>query len=149
MSKEPEQNYSPEDSELTLEDIFVNLRLISRIEVGDKLIQNNKHVNIDNSYLQFITRKLNGSNRNDNLSFINHVLIKAYQYNDNLIGLRDDNSAQLLFRLTTDLKNAINGLINLKLTYCADKLVQSEIDVMIENIRAKIESNSKQLNFGY
>ena len=149
MSKEPEQNCTLEDIELTLEDIFINLRLISRIEVGDKLIQNNKHVNIDNSYLQFITRKINGSNRNDNLSFINNVLTKAYHYNDNLICLRDDNSAQLLFRLTTDLKNAINGLINLKLTYCADKLVQSEIDVMIENIRAKIESNSKQLNFGY
>ena len=147
MSKDIKEIEQNDDIELTLEDIFINLRLISRIEVGDKLIQNNKHVNIDNSYLQFITRKINGSNRNDNLCFINYVLNKAYSYNDNLICLRDDTSAQLLFRLTTDFKNAITGLLNLKLTYSADKLVQSEIDVMTENVRAKIESNSKQLNF--
>jgi hypothetical protein len=45
----------------------------------------------------------------------------------------------MLFRLTNDLKNSISGLTKLKQTYCDDKLVQAEIDVIIEDIRAKIE----------
>lgn len=134
---------------LSLEDIFINLSLLSKIDVGDKLIQNGamKHLNIDTSYFQFITRWFKGSNRNNSLKFINHVLNKAFEYNDNLLEDKTEKSALTLFRLTADLKNSLNGLNNLKQTYNMDKLIQSEIDVMIDNIRNKLDLNSKNLNF--
>ena len=47
---------------------------------------------------------------------------------------------KMLFRLTNDLRNSISGLTKLKNTYATDKLVQAEIDVVIEDIRSKIES---------
>jgi hypothetical protein len=126
---------------LSLEDIFVNLRLISKIEIGNKLIHDDKHVNIDTSYFQSISRWYNGMNRKSNLEFINIVLNTAFKYND------EEKSSQVKFRLTSDLKNAIQGLTNLKLTYSYDKLIQSEIDVMIENIRLKIDANSNIIKF--
>ena len=132
---------------LTLEDIFINLRLISKIEVGNNLIHDDKHVNIDTSYFQSISRWFNGMNRKTNLEFITFVLNSAFNFNDNLIKAKEENSHQVIFRLTSDLKNAIQGLTNLKLTYSHDKLIQSEIDVMIENIRLKIDSNSKTIKF--
>ncbi len=133
--------------ELTLEDVFVNLRLISKIEVGDKLIQTEKYVNIDTSFFKFFTRWYYGTNRNNTMEFINTILNKAFELNNNLLDEKTDESVQTLLRLTTDLKNSVNGLINLKHTYSADKLIQSEIDVMIDNIRAKLDLNSKNLNF--
>lgn len=135
--------------ELSKEDIFVNLTLIAKIDVGDKLIKNKseKHLNIDTSYFQFITRWISGNSRNSSLKFLNLVLRKAFELNDSLIKEKTETSAQTLFRLTSDLKNSLNGLNNLKQTYCYDKLIQAEIDVMIDNIRSKLDYNSKNLNF--
>jgi hypothetical protein len=133
--------------ELSQEDIFVNLRLISKIEVGNKLIQTDKHVNIDNSYFQSITRWFKGNNRKDSMMFINVILTKSFELNDKLLHEKSEESAQILLRLNNDLKNSLNGLINLKQTYSSDKLVQSEIDVMIDNITSKLDLNSKNLNF--
>ena len=144
-----EEDETPENLEtleLSKEDIFVNLTLIAKIEVGDKLIRSksDKHLNIDTSYLQFITRWFRGNSRNTSLQFINLVLCKAFEINDILL---KEKNAQQLFRLTTDFKNSLNGLNNLKQTYSYDKLIQSEIDVMIDNIRSRLDFNSKNLHF--
>lgn len=142
-----QEDTSSKTIDMTQEDIFINLRLISKIEVGNKLIQSDKHVNIDTSYFQSLTRWFNGNNRKDSLQFINLILSKAFELNDKLLNDKSEESAQILLRLNNDLKNSLNGLVNLKQTYAADKLVQSEIDVMIDNISSKLDLNSKNLNF--
>lgn len=134
-------------SELTFQDISVNLRLISKIEVGNKLSSNDKYINIDTSYFPSLTRWFRGINRNTNLEFINLILTRAFYLNDSILVDKELEYSQVIFNLTNDFRNAINGLLNLKQTYCNDKLIQSELDVLIENIRNKIESNSKKLNF--
>lgn len=133
--------------DFTLEDIFINLTLIARIEVGNKLVRNDKYVNIDTSYFQFITRWFNSQNRTDSIRFTASVLSKAFEYSDNLSKQKDDESRQNLLRLNTALSNAINGLTNLSQTYHYDKLTQSEIDVMINNIRTKLNIQSKHIQF--
>jgi hypothetical protein len=144
-NKEIKEN---KEIDLTLEDVFINLTLISKIEVGNKLVQNDKHVNIDTSYFPSITRWYYGLNRNDNLSFIRLILHKAFDYNNKLLDdSEEDTNIQLLVRLNTDLEKSIDGLSNLKQTYYYDKLVQSEIDVMVKNIRSKLETNTKIINF--
>jgi hypothetical protein len=136
------------DIVLTLEDVFINLTLLSKIDVGDKLVNTgSKHMNIDTSYFQFITRWFKGSSRTNSIKFINQILVKAFEYNDSLMEEKTEDSAITLFRLTADLKNALNGLNNLKQTYSADKLIQSELDVMIDNIRSRLDVNSKNINF--
>lgn len=134
-------------SDLTLDDIFINLTLISKIQVGNKLINNKKYINIDNNYFSFIYRWFNNIDRNSSINFINYILSQAFIYNLELLNKSDVDSHLLLFRLTTDLKNCINGLVNLKQTYFHDKLVHSELDVIIDNIRSKIDMNSKKLKF--
>lgn len=132
--------------ELNIEDIFINLRLISKIEVGNKLVQTDKYVNIDTSYLPSLTRWYNGSNRNETIKFMSLIFDKAFEINDKLLSLKTDESVQTLLRLGTELKNTIIGLSNLKQTYSNDKLIQSEIDVMMDNIQTKLDNNLKSLN---
>ena len=132
---------------LSTEDIFVNLRLISKIEVGNKLIQTEKHVNIDNSYFQSISRWYRGANRNTSIRFISVILGKAFELNDELLDDKTEDSVQILLRLNSDLKNSLNGLNNLKQTYCSDKLIQSEIDVMIDDVQSRLDVNMKRLKF--
>ncbi len=147
VSNVPISNISTSNDTLTLDDIFVNLRVLSKLEIGNKLIKNNKYLNIDTSYLQFFYRWYNGINRNNTIEFIIPILDKAFEISDQLIELKSEESAQLLYRLNTELKNSVNGLLNLKQTYNFDKLIQSEIDVMIDNIRTKLDISSKNFNF--
>jgi hypothetical protein len=133
--------------ELSFEDIFVNLRLVSKIEVGNKLVQNDKYVNIDTSYFQSVTRWFRGANRNNTIKFMSFVFTKAFELNDKLLEKKTNDSIQTLLRLNSDLKNSLTGLTNLKQTYFYDKLVQSEIDVMIDDIQTRLDNNLKQLNF--
>ncbi len=136
-------NYFSIPTTFTLEEIFINLTLISKIEIGNKLFHTDKYVNIDNSYFQSIYRWYNNIDRNSSIKFINFILNESFIFNSRLLDENTPDSNLLLFRLTTGLKNAINGLTNLKQTYTCDKLIQSELDVMIDNIRSKIDANSK------
>jgi hypothetical protein len=126
---------------LTLDDVFINLTLLSKIEVGNKLFQNGKYINIDNSYFSFLSRWFYGNNRRNTMTFISQVLNKAFEYVEyySTINKKDTSNRQHALRLNNELKNSIDGLTNLKLTYNYDKLIQSEIDVMIENIRSKLD----------
>jgi hypothetical protein len=144
---EKDNTEKQKEIELSLQDISINLRLISKIEVGDKLYINDKYVSIDNSYFPSVTRWFRGLNRNNNIDFINLILTKGYKFNDSILLEKPHDYSQIIFGLTNDFKNSINGLLNLKQTYCSDKLIQSELDVIVENIRNKIESNYKKLNF--
>lgn len=138
-----------EENDFTLDDIFVNLTLISRIEVGNKLIRNDKHVNIDTSYFPSITRWLYGQNHIDILKFINTILNKAFEYNDILTKDKNEESRQNLIRLNNILSNVINGLSNLMQTYHYDKLTQSSIEVMINTIRNKLNLQLKYIHYVY
>ena len=133
--------------ELTSDDLFVNLRLISRIEVGNKLIQSDNHINIDTSYFQSITRRFRGNSRNETIKFISLVLHKAFELNDKLLEDKSPDSIQTLLRLNSDFKNSLFGLINLKQTYSNDKLFQSEIDVKMDDIQLRLDNNLKHINF--
>ena len=140
-------NLNDKKIELNLEDIFVNLTLISKIEIGNKLFQKDKYINIDNSYFAFISRWFYGNNRKSSINFITQILNKAFEYCSELVSVNTPETSQQSLRLNNDLKNAINGLTNLKLTYSYDKLIQAEIDVMIDNIRSKLDLYFKNVTY--
>jgi hypothetical protein len=123
---------------LSLDDVIVNLNVLSNIKVGNKLYHNNNYLNINNNYFSFIYRWYNNINRHDSIEFINIILVETFKYNNLLY-----NNHVLLFRLTDSLQNSINGLENLKITYNGDKLIVSKIDCMIDSIRSKIDENFK------
>ena len=117
------------------EEIFINLSVLAKIKPGDKLIlEKDKLLNIDTSIFPSLMRWINGINRMVILRFINDILEKSFELHD--LWLKEEKN-QLVFRITSDLKNALDGLLNLKHTYSTDKLVQSELDVMMENIRTQ------------
>jgi hypothetical protein len=126
------------------DDVFVNLTVISNIIPGDKLLVDDKLLNIDTSRFQFVTRWFKGANRVDTMQFIRDVLEKSFQLNDECISNKD---SKTLLTLMATLKNVIKGLNHLKQTYPTDKLIQSEIDVMIENIITKLNNNSNLVQF--
>ena len=100
-------NLNDKKIELNLEDIFVNLTLISKIEIGNKLFQKDKYINIDNSYFAFISRWFYGNNRKSSINFITQILNKAFEYCSELVSVNTPETSQQSLRLNNDLKNAI------------------------------------------
>lgn len=144
MSHTNEDNKDEETTNMTPEEIFINLTVIANISSGDKLIIDDKFLNIDTSMFPSVTRWFKGINRNNILGFIANVLKVAFEANTKWVA---EKNGQMLIRLMSDLKNALKGLNNLKQTYPNDKLVHSEIDVMMENIQTKLHNNSTILQF--
>lgn len=121
-----------EEYNITLDDVYINLALLSKIEVGNKLKLHNSHITIDTSYLNFITRWFTNSNRDETLKYITQIINKSFEYLQSP-DIIDSDKLRILNYLTI----SINGLNNMKQTYMNDKLIQAKIDVIIENIQEK------------
>ncbi len=162
------------DIQFTNDDLFINLKLIAKLNPNDKLkidINKTKLLSVDNDYLQSITRYYYGYDRNLTLEFIdkliNTVFMKTNQLKNYIesnnnnknnfnkkiieeirIDIDDRDFTQSkslldpfieLLKYTTELNNVINGLVNLKITYTGDQLIQSKLDYIIENIRTHVD----------
>ena len=163
-----------QDIQFTNDELFINLKLISKLNPYDKLkidINKTKLLSVDNDYLQSITRYLYGFDRTITLDFIdkliNTVFIKTTSLKQHIESTHininknnkkiieevkietDDKDLTLskiildpsieLLKYTTELNNVINGLVNLKITYTGDQLIQSKLDYIIENIRTHVD----------
>lgn len=140
---------------LCLNDVFVNLKMITKIKNNEKLYINKNLLNTDNSYFQWFTRWYNGEDRHGTVDYISHIINEAFRMcnliiNAEMTGIReenvfDDDNSVVLHRLTHELTGVINGLITMKMTYVDDSLIQSKIDLMLDNINNKIQRNNKLL----
>lgn len=161
MSQEPSSTSSASHvDESQLQSVFTNLRILSRIEVGDKLFFSNDQFSIDKwNYLQPITRWYYAESRTTSLQHLQEFINKTFQIvdmiysNENGGGAIEKNyyvefakpsvfkeeSASILITFITDLKNATGGIANLKQTYKDDITVVSALDILIEHIHVRIK----------
>lgn len=131
---------------LSIDILHTNLVLLSKIQPGDKLIYTSNILNIDRSYLQSVRRWYNSNDRNKTTQFINIIIDQTFIMIDNILGdetfitLSSETRDIILQRFNLELKNSINGLINLKTTYNDDSSIVSTIDVIIDNINNKVNT---------
>lgn len=143
------------DQHLGIDILHTNLVLLSRIQPGDKLLYNSTILNIDRSYFQFVRRWYNSTDRLKTTQFINTIIDQTFMAIDKILGneaymtLSSETRDILLQRFNLELKNSINGLINLKTTYNDDNSIVSSIDVIIENINNKVNTLNSLLKIKY
>lgn len=115
---------------LKIEDIVLNLKLISKIKQNDKMIIINQILNVDSRLLQSVRRWYTCDNRNDTVQFIENVINTAIDYmnHDKTNKVYDVDSIKI------ELKNTLQGLDNLSATYKIDNLIISKIDILKEKI---------------
>jgi hypothetical protein len=134
MNHKNTTNNQPFINNFTLDVIFTNLDNISKINIGDKLIHDNKYITIDSSYAQSLTRWIYGFSRFSILEFINELLNEAYAQLKILKENTDDTSGVLWIKLIFRLKNSASGLIKLRQTYGTDEEFIKQIDIIIKKL---------------
>ena len=129
---------------MDLNELHTNLILISKIAAGNKLIIKDNLLNIDVSSLPSLSRWFNAFDRTKCISFIQNIMKQTYTKIDEIVKDPNYNASMsedrniAIQRFQTELKNSIEGLLNLKVTYNKDLLTVSSIDVIIADIQNRI-----------
>ena len=119
-----------------IDNIITNLKILSIIEINDKLGVRKGHLSIDNGSLQFIRRWFYRDSR-DVIKIFIRDLVKNITIVFSKINSYED-SGWVLARILTELENIEKGLINLKTTYSDDQVMI----VSIENFIIKFKELS-------
>ena len=113
-------------------EIIVNLNVLSKLEKNKKLITKQQYLNIDTSSTRLtaaVTRWWREEGRDDALKKIDWLITKSEQFLKTNPEIEDY------------LKNAVTGLENLKQTYSCCTQTQARLDVIIDKIN-KITQNT-------
>ena len=142
-----------------VDEVFINLKIFSRIKKYDKLCFSGEALEIDTRYAIFIRRWLSNDDRARTISYINAIIDRVFTIVDttyinekNEISTKKkdespfkEENSNLLQRFSIELGNTITGLENLKITYKEDSLVKSQLDLVIDKIKIRIDKINKLL----
>ena len=123
---------------LSIDDIVLNLKMISKIKQNDKLVVINKILNVDCRLALPLRRWYTADNREDTVTFISVVIHRALEMmedTDDVVYTKDTIKDELL--------NTLPGLDNLSATYKLDNLVVVRIDLIKDKINRMCCSQSK------
>ena len=107
-------------------EININLRVISQLNEGDKLLVSSNLLQIDRStrgVFNACSRYLNNESRQHTIIRINELVRKALEE-------KDTNDS-----IQRNLVQSLNGLEQLKKTYIADPTVVAQLEVIIDEIK--------------
>jgi hypothetical protein len=119
-----------------IDSIITNLKIISIIQINEKLCVHKGHLQIDkDNSLQGIKRWFNRDSRDVILNFIKE-LIRNINYLFNKVKTLDrEEQLWIVTRVLCDMDSMENGLNNLKTTYSYDPVTSVTIDNIIIKIR--------------
>lgn len=120
------------------EDIIPKLKFISKINKGDKINVKNMFIQPNNMISKIIRSFFQIDDRSNTLLFVNNTIKKGFELFQSYAESNNPFDAMLCQNILQDLKNAKNGLMNLKETYNSDIMFICKIDSLLEEIDAKI-----------
>ena len=103
------------DSNLNIEVIILNLKLISKIKQNEKIIIDNKMIKIDSRLLKNIRRWFTSDGREESIEYIEYIINETINYINN--PLISNEKIYTKEKIVEELSKTINGLDNLKSTY--------------------------------
>jgi len=117
---------------LSLNNIYINIKILSQIEENDKLIISNNLIIVDKRCVKSLQRWYNSQSRRESINHIIHIINSIENYiNDPYHPYNNDMKNKLL----KDLPGSLKGLTKLKKTYIEDIVILSEIDFVIDKIK--------------
>jgi|688.fasta_scaffold191844_3 hypothetical protein len=151
--------------ELLKTNCFTNLKILSKLQVGDKLLYQDGLFYIDTwKYIQPIYRWYYNESRNTTLKYLNEFIQSVFNFIEiiysNEMGtiennyyiqvskpqIFNDENSTLLINIINELQNVINGLNNIKQTYKQDIHFVSSIDILMEKIQVRIKKVQNSLS---
>ena len=110
---------------MELEEIIINLKLLQKVEKGQKLITRDAYLNIETGYLfipEGMRRWKRQDNRNEMIKTVNRVI------NDAITNIKKEGMKNYLIKSKV-------GIMNLKETYSACHQTCARLDMILDKIK--------------
>ena len=133
----------PVNNIIKLDNLLLNLRIISEIKEYDKLKVNDGNLKIDQSSFKFLTRWYNSEGRDNTIIKINNILDEIFEYIDSI--KNNKNSNRDMQRILIGLTNSIRGIDCLKVTYKSDINIITNLNLYSEKIQIKINELNRKI----
>lgn len=141
---------SENEEPMTIDQVLTNLKIISQIKKGEKIISSNNILEIDTRYFQFARRWWEVNSRISTLELFNKIVERSFNLIDETYNNKSkenyyfsEENSRTLQKFSIELTNVCNGLNNLKETYSDDVTTTSQLDVMLDKIGQRIEKIQK------
>ena len=129
-----------------IDSIITNLKIISIIQINEKLGVRKGHLIIDrDSNIQFIRRWLNRDSRDIVLNFIKDLLKNISSAFNKIKTLDHEEYIWNLSRILVEMDSMESGLNNIKTTYSDDPVTIATIDNLIIKIKEIMQRGRKNL----
>ena len=134
-------------SKNSMETLLVNLKVISKIECGDRLYSNKKFLELDKSrsFIISFLRWWKEESREKTLNEIHNNLDNAFTCITNSKIMKNENDNEILYSLLFQLEHCKKGIINLKKTYDSDATIEAKLEVEIQLIERYIKEGREYL----
>lgn len=119
------------DNNTNVDNLIVNLKVLSVLEQNKKLITKESFLNVETVILglpEFFRRFLRGDSRDETIKKIDNIISKSLE-------LLDDNE-----RLKEYIVDSKKGIINLKETYSSCEQTKARLDTIISKIDYKLST---------
>lgn len=133
----------------TLENILLNLKMVSLIKADDKLYLEDGLLKIDTpTIMQGIYRWINDYSRLKTMDDIDLLINETSKYVDTNFAKqeRSEEDNRECQQILVEVTKSVTGIQNLKITYRDDTFIQSKIDVISEKILEIKNKLSRRLN---
>ena len=142
---------------MDLDNLLLNLKIISNLKEYDKVSVNSENIIIDTpSMFQGIYRTWNGDSRKNTIGIIDSIINRIFEITDELLDEETcnqnrnhiiitmnnkpfrDNVISTFQTIVLQLSETITGLQNLKITYLKDVSITAKIDLIISKIQNRV-----------
>ena len=134
--------------QINIEEVLINLKMLSRINPNDKLYLDENLIKIDTPTIgQGIIRWFNEYSREKTMEQIDYLSHQIDVYINYLLNKtkRTDNDNRICQNILVEITKAISGLEKLKITYSKDTFIQSKLDMIQEKFGVSKNNLSQNL----
>lgn len=137
--------------DLSYVDVQINLRLLSDLKEGEKVMVVGKFMQVDDRYIQSFRRYWSSDSRIRTLNFINHVIEWAQKYCEDALektkkgdAEQRKNNFEKLLNIQTLLRSSLTGLSRISATYGDDKHNLATIETFKSTIQTFCDQDLKK-----
>lgn len=144
--KNEQNNWQSSKNKERLDLLFVNLKVLSKIEDKQKLYTERDELVLDDgiAYKQIVLRWFYNENRKKTLSKIKEIIRDGILYGEDLTMCEEDKISKISF-LVHELEGALSGIQKLKSTYVDDKTLSSKLEYEMELLDRNITKLKKEI----
>lgn len=139
---------SPDLNINSIDNILLNLKMLSQINPNDKLYTENGQIRIDNpTVMQGIHRWMNDFSRTKTMDDLDILINNTQVFVKENIGKenRTEEDNRHCQKILVEISKSLTGIQNLKITYKDDTFIQSRLDVINEKTYEIKNELSRQL----